>query len=918
MTGTEPPRKKSGNRLRRLSAKQRKGLTLTASNNASRGKAKPGVPIGLLPPEIVLMILELLSASDQLVLARVNKWFNAIITPEIYSKNVRLDNASCIFWGAEFGQLGTLKHALAAGANLDAVGPVNYKTKLGSSESDDDDNEDRSVSDDNGDDGDDGDDQADGDDDDGDANNGNSSRPAQLIDPTPIPDSKLLPYTTPLHLAAKRGHRDVVAWLLDNGVDINAHSFRVCECQALKHERNPLRRVAEWPRWRALHTAMCHGERVVAELLIHRGASLSLDAAPEHHHTALHSAAANGLVPIIKLLAINDVDLDANQRDRWDNTALHYVGELYRIRDSATVRDTITKLLALGADLEAYNERGHTPLLNACFRGNFAVAHRFASIGANTDPHKYIRKFREVRPLFYAVLPRSDFYDLDDAPVRHDEFEGNRVALIKALVEAGARVDARFDKRNHREATALMLACELAEPRAVATLVQCGASVNLQDRSGRTALYYACCIRVDHRSEVGEIAGILLSAGARMDMEEEPMSCPLDWAVMQIRWADENVLLAMLKAATEQNVSELKLKTALKRSAASGNHKAIRMLLPFTEQYYRITNRDVKSYLDANIDRSDPWNQVETLNCILDWGRSVYTNETLLLKSMVMRNRELCLAMLKRFVSVSDPRCYGGQTFLHLACQWGEIEVVKELVDRGAELNVFDKDLKTPLMLAVTQDHGEVAVFLMKEVADPYLEPPDYLLEKFFEDEDERRFVRKRFLTAFDIAIQENRLSIVKDMLNRFNLPEIRHPKEKNCKNTYLHRACRNPNPKILNMLLERKFDNDAALDCVMSILRDVWTGKIRLEIASNPLNCAKLLDDQITTRNQEYWSLLEQIAFYEGAELEKLEAQEKIMREMRFEVTYCPNRPSQKMVVSMPDLTDAEMMKLGYTIPYD
>ncbi|KAK4121670.1 ankyrin [Parathielavia appendiculata] len=817
-----------------------KGKTKTADGKTSKGTAQRttlSVPILRLPAEIILLIDDLLDIQDRLALARANRRFHSLINPVLYRDNVRLANASSLFWGAEHGQLGTLKHALAAGANLNTLGPLPRKAG---------DRDDAAPGIDNT-------------DNDGDGDAGAATDLFEEADPHQ-------PQCTALHLAAKSGHREIVEWLLDNGADIDAPSFRVCDCQTLKSARHPSRRLPEWPRWHALHTAMCNQERAVAELLIFRGASLDLDASPGHNHTALHSAAAHGLVPIIKLLALNNINLDVNQRDAWDNTALHYVAEIWSPRDSADIRDTITKLLALGADIEAHNDVGHTPLLNACFRGNYAVAHRLVSIGANPDPHRHIPNFRDYRPLYYCMLPRSEFFDMDEAPVKHDEFEGNRVTLIKALVDAGADVNARFDKRGHRSLTPLMLACELAEPRAVAVLVQCGAEINAQDRNGRTALCYAVTVRVDHRGEVPEIASIMLKHGARMDIEEEPNCSPLDTAVKHIKWADDDVLEAMLSVADKTNFTQAKLKEALKTCASSGNHKALKLLLDFAHRVYKVTDADVKDYLCRIIEQTDPWNQIETFTCMLDFGRQVYTNEMLLLKTIMQRNRELSLAVMLRGVLVSEPRFHGGQTYLHLACQWGDTGVINALLERGADVNVFDRELRTPLSIAVMENDPATAVALMKEVADPFLVPPDKLLQELYdEDEEEWRFVKRRYLTAFDLAIREDRVEIVRDMLARFALPEI-PPKTRF---SYVHRAAQNPNPAILKLLLEKGASPVGGVGCpnppVVALIRRVWDQPRLPDNAVALLQTAKVMLDKCG--DQTPWDLITEIAMPEGEE---------------------------------------------------
>ncbi|KAK3984049.1 ankyrin repeat-containing domain protein [Cladorrhinum sp. PSN332] len=844
------------------------------SRRTKNGFSRP-TPILLLPPEILHLILDLLDLSDQNALNRANQWLYSVINPIIYHQNVRHQGSTCMFWGAEFGQLGTLKHALEAGANLDLAAPLMPLPIPTDSDTD----------------------SQDGDDDNA---NANPNANANTITPpiTNNPAVAMLPYASPLHLAAKHGNVDAVAWLLDNGVDINAPSYRLCECQAMKFERSPLRRPSEYPRWRALHLAICAGERGIAELLIHRGASLSLDATPGHNVTALHAAAAHGIVPIVKLLALEDADIDINQRDGYENTALHYVSELWSARDSADIRDTITKLLALGADLEAHNERGHTPLLNACFRGNFAVAHRLVSIGANAEPHRNVRKFRDVRPLYFCTLPRHEFFELDHAPVKHDEFEGNRIALIRALAESGARVDARYDKRGHRDATALMFACELAEPRAVSALIQCGANPNAQDRSGRTPFYYATSIRVDHRGEVPQIACALLHSGARMDLEEDPNCSPLDWAVMQVRWSEDKILHYMLKFASQVNVTKPKLKAAMRKCSSSGNHKALKLLMHFTQKYYDIADDDLKDYLNLIMGQADPWNQVETFEVILDCGRRVHSNEMLLFMTIQRKNKDLSMALLtKRFVSVSEPRFQCNQTFLHLAAQWGEGEIVRALLERGAEVNVFDSELRTPLSIAVAENHFDVSVALMKEVADPHLRPSDDLLKEMFgedhdwddEDQDQWKYMKRNYLTAFDIAIRDSRECILDAMLTRFTLPEIT---AKGIKYSYMHRACLNSNTRILESILCREIDEAAAARCLYTILRDIWTRRIKRDLSLNHLETAKLLIDKIENLTNPVWALIAEMAYYNGPDPEQQKIRDLLVDELRVSVAHGPAEP--------------------------
>ena len=48
-----------------------------------------------------------------------------------------------------------------------------------------------------------------------------------------------------------------------------------------------------------------------------------------------------------------------------------------------------------------------------------------------------------------------------------------------------------------------------------------------------------------------------------------------------------------------------------------------------------------------------------------------------------------------------------GQTALHVACERGTVDCVKQLVRSGAGLNALDRDMQTPLDFADRATNGE-------------------------------------------------------------------------------------------------------------------------------------------------------------------------------------------------------------------
>lgn len=141
-----------------------------------------------------------------------------------------------------------------------------------------------------------------------------------------------------LHLAAARGHDEVIQALLEHGVAIDSYCLTTCDCAfngprmlgsaAVNSEAQQSRRGVS-----ALHLAICFFQKSTVRLLLSRGASIQLTSL-DSPITALHSAAATGQLDSCQLLLhqnyVQDIDiLDSNKlspfywayfNGHWDTT----------------------------------------------------------------------------------------------------------------------------------------------------------------------------------------------------------------------------------------------------------------------------------------------------------------------------------------------------------------------------------------------------------------------------------------------------------------------------------------------------------------------------------------------------------------------------------------------------------------------
>ncbi len=166
--------------------------------------------------------------------------------------------------------------------------------------------------------------------------------------------------------------------------------------------------------------------------------------------------------------------------------------------------DRCDSLLARGADPNsAFELRGsririrqfQTPLLGAIQSGNAPLIKRLVEAGADTEE---------------ACGP----FDYRDRPLLIAAGMGN-VAAVETLVEYGAAVDAR----SRGEETALMAAARSRQLQTVEALISQGASLNLVDNLGRTALALAQQTDPDkHWYTHGDAAQRLFLMSARIEL----------------------------------------------------------------------------------------------------------------------------------------------------------------------------------------------------------------------------------------------------------------------------------------------------------------------------------------------------------------------------------------------------------------
>lgn len=278
---------------------------------------------------------------------------------------------------------------------------------------------------------------------------------------------------TPLHVAAMKGHRDAVATLIAAGADVNAkdEGGHTPLGWALEAER----RLVEIPgpdgpmdlpdpepdkiildlvvagAQDALLGAARLGKPDLVKELLARGEPV--DMRDHGGRTPLHWAAIRGYKDTVEALIAAGADV--NTRDKRRNTPLH--GAVVS-RDSSAVRP----LIASGADPNARNEAGDTPLLLAIRVRHEKVCQHLLDAGA--DPS--VRSNNGSTPAFEAIWTFQD-------------------EVLKTLICRGAQLDAL---NKYWGWAPLLLAVVRDYRRIAALLIVAGADVNKKSELGHTPL----------------------------------------------------------------------------------------------------------------------------------------------------------------------------------------------------------------------------------------------------------------------------------------------------------------------------------------------------------------------------------------------------------------------------------------------
>ncbi|XP_050405831.1 transient receptor potential cation channel subfamily A member 1 homolog [Patella vulgata] len=462
----------------------------------------------------------------------------------------------------------------------------------------------------------------------------------------------------------------------------------------------------------------------------------------------LHYAARYNHLSVVKLLVENNAD--PNDRGEDGITPLHYAARYRRERKKKreaseeeeqsdenleeTGESVVTYLITKGASINATDIYGQTALSFAAMRGNEQAAQDLLSFRKSTHPN--IREEINI-----------EAQDLQGITALHLVAIHNQVEIARMLIESGANLRC-CDKE---QSTPLHHACSEGNIEIVKMLFEAGAKtpegwvmisnmVTDTDIEQSTCLHLAvdnghydvCRLCLEKRADVnvprkhymhplhlaavsGEIriVQLLVDNKARIDVLNDEQATPLHKAA---QFNHCEVVKFLVDRKAKINCRDKDNYTPLLLAATYGRTECVELLLEKNADY-TVVDKDDKTaiYLAAEE------NRLQTLRTLLSDSRMkelINTGDKYSNDPLHVAAKEGFLDIVKCLLENGadlDSKNEEEQTPVHLAARYGRTIIVKELVKHDKSV-VYDEDedSNTALHLAAMYGHDKVVEILIE------------------------------------------------------------------------------------------------------------------------------------------------------------------------------------------------------------
>ena len=479
---------------------------------------------------------------------------------------------------------------------------------------------------------------------------------------------------TPLAEAAHGLHYDVCSLLLDRGADVNCQrqggstplmlavttgSLKMCEF-LIKEGASVNKRKSEGVT--ALMLASQYGHHEICKLLLENDPTNLISSCIEDGRTALMLASEKGFLGVCDLLISYDKSI-VNFTEANGKTALMWAAQNGHA-------EVCQLLLNNGANVKSFENDGQTALMYSSGNGHACVCRLLLENGANI-----------------AMQTEAGRSALSQAC--HNGHTDSCLVLLEH--------HANVNEVAHEGRTPLILAAEGGHLDTCSLLLDQGAEVDAVGNFGESALIIA--------AEKGhyDLCSLLLEKGAVINLSAGRNLTSVTQAV-------QNGNVETIRLLLENGGEQPKGLSLLSIAAFFDNYDACNFLLNYEQEgvYLFRVERILQEALDYSIKRASE----RICRCLVEHGADAQV-------AMLVASRngwtQLCEYLLDSGVNV-DVEDENGLSVLMMAAQFGQFDICKLLIARGANVNTLGK--VTALFFGVKGGYYNVCNLLIEAGAE--------------------------------------------------------------------------------------------------------------------------------------------------------------------------------------------------------
>lgn len=432
----------------------------------------------------------------------------------------------------------------------------------------------------------------------------------------------------------------------------------------------------------------------------------------------LHEAAKNGDIRSLRKTLRSGSELDVNELDDEDRTALHYAS-------NSLIAE---KLINAGAVIDIEDAEGCTPLHRAVAERRLDVVWLLLTHNARTDT----RDDEGKTPMAHAhgCPPAESMLRHGTSTALLRAVEADRADIVEALIGAGADKEVR----NEKGFVALIVATIQGSWNAARVLIEHGADTDVYGDMGNGVIHMAA-----HRGPA-DFMGFLLDRGLPINYQNHWGGTPLLEAAE--RDGRDEVIALLLERGADPAPRNNAGYTPLGLASKAGKTKVVKMILDRMKGRELLSPRTRSDHGPAGwapLAEASHHAHPECVRLLLEAGSEVNVGNhdntplhLLLWPTDAVRtvaDRVEVMRLLLEAGASLDAKGPSEITPLAAACRWGSLPLVQLLIDAGADVDSLswagegsEKEFGyTNLMLSVAfggDDNLDVVTALIKAGAE--------------------------------------------------------------------------------------------------------------------------------------------------------------------------------------------------------